>query len=206
MASSQVRDTRFSGMERLGGSRGRRKRPFRGAGQPGHTTDILLTNRWVPVTVFQNCRGRVGSRASSARAIRGLGGGGSQALAIRAKRKGDQVVENKQFREMSDFAPPIISRTYDPVAKPSVSFGEMNSSAFAWFFRPSRPERKDRETNRGFRVRAAEVARLNGSEMAPQALEMAQNRLGDGVAGFAVAGRENRSGELPMRGSAHAFS
>ena len=49
----------------------------------------------------------------------------SSALAIRAKRKGGQVIENKQFREMTDFAPLMISMAYDPVAKSLVSLGEM---------------------------------------------------------------------------------
>jgi hypothetical protein len=35
------------------------------------------------------------------------------ALAIRANRKGGQVIENKQFREMPRFRTPMISMTYD---------------------------------------------------------------------------------------------
>jgi len=60
-----------------------------------------------------------------------LGGAGVGALAIRAKRKRDQVIENKQSGEMTDFAPPVIPRTYDPAAKRLVSFGEMNPFVFA---------------------------------------------------------------------------
>jgi hypothetical protein len=42
------------------------------------------------------------------------------AVAIRAKRKGGQAIENKQFCEMARFAPPMISTTYRRLAKPSV--------------------------------------------------------------------------------------
>jgi hypothetical protein len=33
---------------------------------------------------------------------------------------------------MTDFTPPMISRTYDPVAKPFVSLGEDEPIVFAW--------------------------------------------------------------------------
>jgi len=58
-------------------------------------TDICLTNRPGLATVFQN------SAARPARRFMGPDG----ALTIRAKRNGDQVIENKQFREMARFAP-----------------------------------------------------------------------------------------------------
>jgi hypothetical protein len=66
----------------------------------------------------------------------------SLALAIRAKRKGGQVIENKQSREMTDFAPPMISKTYDPVAKPLVSLGEALLARFRLLFRPVEAQTK----------------------------------------------------------------
>jgi hypothetical protein len=82
-----------------------------------------LTNRLASDTVFQK------PAASSARRFIGAG----TTLAIRAKRKADQVIENKQSRAMTDFAPPMISRTYERVAKPLVSLGERNPFTFAVF-------------------------------------------------------------------------
>ncbi|HXE24268.1 MAG TPA: hypothetical protein VN637_05215 [Roseiarcus sp.] len=55
------------------------------------------------------------------------------AFAIRAKRKGGQAIENKQFREMVHFAPPMISMACDRDAKRVVSLGEMNPIDFAGF-------------------------------------------------------------------------
>jgi hypothetical protein len=46
------------------------------------------------------------------------------ALAIHAKQKGGQAIENKQLSEMAYFAPLMISRTYGRLAKPFVSLGE----------------------------------------------------------------------------------
>jgi hypothetical protein len=48
-----------------------------------------------------------------------------------AKRNGGQAFENKQFREMPHFAPPMISMTCEPSAKPFVSLGETESCVFA---------------------------------------------------------------------------
>jgi hypothetical protein len=60
------------------------------------------------------------SSDSSARLVIGAGGD----LGGGAKRNGVEVVENKQFREILHFAPPMISRAYARVAKPFVSLGE----------------------------------------------------------------------------------
>src|SRR6185437_11978438 len=67
----------------------------------------------------------------------------SSALAIRAKRKGGQVIENKQSREMTDFAPLMISMAYDPVAKSLVSLGEMPPALSLAFPRRRGPRRND---------------------------------------------------------------
>jgi hypothetical protein len=57
------------------------------------------------------------------------------ALAIRAKRKRGQAIENKQFCEMAHFVPPMISTTYDQ-ARETVRFALRNESfRFCWFFR-----------------------------------------------------------------------
>ena len=72
---------------------------------------------------------------------------------------------------MTDFAPPMISRTYERVAKPFVSLGERNPFAFAVFPPRRGPKRKDRE------IRAA-----SRSEMAPGR--------------FAVEGKENSTRRL----------
>ncbi|MGA7994764.1 MAG: hypothetical protein WCA28_07615, partial [Bradyrhizobium sp.] len=81
--------------------------------------------------------------------------------------------------------PLMISRTYDPVAKPFVSLGEMNPSAFAGFPPRRGPKRKECEINGGFGTRAADVARPCDSEMAPQAIGIAQNGLANGAPRFA---------------------
>ena len=60
---------------------------------------------------------------------------------------------------MTDFALPMISRTYDPAAKCFVSLGEMNPFVFVGF--PSRrdPKGKAREMNGGFVARATRRGR-----------------------------------------------
>jgi hypothetical protein len=77
----------------------------------------------------------------------------------------------------------MISRTYDRLAKPFVSLGERNPFAFAGFPASSRPKTQGSEINDGFGARAADVAPLGDSEMAPQAVGIAQNGLGNGAAG-----------------------
>jgi hypothetical protein len=110
------------------------------------------------------------------------------AVAIRAKRKRGQVIENKQLREMVHFAPPMISRTYDQRRKTARFARRKESFAFAGFSASSRPKTQGSEINGGFGGRAEDVAPLGDSELAPP---------------VPVAGRENRSGELRMRRIAH---
>jgi hypothetical protein len=73
-------------------------------------------------------------------------------------KRGGQIIENKRFREIAHFAPPMISMRYDRLAKPIVSLCEMNPLAFAGFFASSRPRTKRREIGGGFEACAADVA------------------------------------------------
>jgi hypothetical protein len=115
------------------------------------------------------------------------------ALAIQAKRKGGQVIENKQLREMAHFAPPMISRTYDQ-RRETVRFARRKEAfPFAGFSASSRPKTQGNEIDGGFGARAADVAPFGDSEMAPQAVGIAQNGLGDGAAG------SSRSAGEPIR-------
>ena len=106
------------------------------------------------------------------------------ALAIRAKRKGGQAIENKQLREMAHFAPLMTSTTYDPTRE-TVHFAPRKEPfRFCWFSASSRAKTQGSEINGGFGACAADVVRLGDSEMAPQAVGIAQNGLGnDGVDG-----------------------
>jgi hypothetical protein len=118
------------------------------------------------------------------------------AVAIRAKRKGGQAIENKQLREMVHFVPPMISRTYDQRRETARFARRKEAFAFAGFSASSSPKTQRSEINGGFGARAADVARASDSEMAPQAVGIAQNGLGssEGVAPPApTTGRENRS-------------
>jgi hypothetical protein len=110
----------------------------RSGGALGKKVGILLTSRRAFVTVFQNIATSPRRRRLSAQATCRAW---ESALAIRAKPKWNQVIENKQFREMIDFAAPMMSMTYDPVAKPLVSFGETWLS-LSPFSSPSRPKTK----------------------------------------------------------------
>jgi hypothetical protein len=105
------------------------------------------------------------------------------AVAIPAKRKGGQAIENKQVCEMVHFAPPMISRIYDQRRETARFARRKKSFAFAGFSASSRPKTQGSEINGGFGARAADVAPLGDSEMA---------------APVPVAGR-NRSGELRIR-------
>jgi hypothetical protein len=89
---------------------------------------------------------------------------------------------------MTDFAPPMISRTYERVAKPLVSLGERNPFAFA-VSASSRPKTKDREIRAASRLVRQTSPRVCGSEMAPQAIGTAENRLGMAPSRFAVKAR-----------------
>jgi hypothetical protein len=110
------------------------------------------------------------------------------ALAIHAKRKGGQAIENKQLREMVHFAPPMISRTYDQRRETARFARRKESFRFCRFFRLVEAQDEGSEINGGSGARAADVAPLGDSEMASPA---------------PTAGRENRSGELRMRRFAH---
>jgi hypothetical protein len=107
----------------LGRSRRRRRRVGRGA--PGKTIDFFLTDRRGSVTVFQN------SRQGRARRFMRAG----MALAIHAKRKGRQAIENKQVCEMAYFAPIMISTTYDQRRETARFARRKESFRFCRFFR-----------------------------------------------------------------------
>jgi hypothetical protein len=92
---------------------------------------------------------------------------------------------------------------YARVAKPFVSLGEMNPSAFAGFPLRRGPKRKDREINGGFGARAADVARLCDSEMAPKPLESLKTDSEMAPGRFVVEGKDNRSGEFRINPCPH---
>src|SRR6185437_10308271 len=78
-----------------------------------------------------------------------------------AKRNGAEVIENKQFREMAHFAPPMISRTYAPVAKPFISLPRNEPCCFCWISHFIAAQNAvGREIDASFGARAAEAARL----------------------------------------------
>jgi hypothetical protein len=104
------------------------------------------------------------------------------AIAIPAKRKGGQVIENKQLREMAYFAPPMISRTYDQRRETACFARRRNPFVFAGFSTSSRPQTQGSQINGGFRARSGRSA-IGDSEMAPQAVGIGQNGLGSGAAG-----------------------
>jgi hypothetical protein len=101
------------------------------------------------------------------------------ALAIGAKRKGGQAIENKQFSEMPRFRAPMISRTYGQRRETARFARRKNPLAFAGFSASSRSKTQWREINGGFGARAAEVASL---------------RLGNGAASRWNRSKRTRSG------------
>jgi pyruvate/2-oxoglutarate dehydrogenase complex dihydrolipoamide acyltransferase (E2) component len=122
------------------------------------------------------------------------------ALAIQAKRKRGQAIENKQLREMVHFAPPMNSRTYDQRRETARFPQRKESFASAGFSASSRPKTQGSEINGGFGARVADVARVSDSEMALQAVGIAKNGLGGGAAGCNRWARESIS-ELRMNSS-----
>src|SRR6516162_3819531 len=119
-------------------------------------------------------------------------------LAIRAKLKGGQAIENKQLREMAYFAPLMISRAYDQRRETARFARRKESFRFAGFSASSRPKTQGSEINGGFGARAADVARVCDSEMAPQAVGIAQNGLGNGPAGSqSPGGRIDQADSVP---------
>jgi hypothetical protein len=126
-------------------------------GARGKTIDFFLTDRRVSGTVFPNL-GKAGSPFH----------GAGMALAIHAKRKWGQAIENKQFCEMAYFAPIMISRTYGQ-RRETVRFARRKDPfVFAGFSASSRPKTQGSEINGGF-GRVADVARVGDSEVPPRA-------------------------------------
>ena len=112
-------------------------------GALGKKIDICLTHRRASVNVFQNLMTRPARASQRPRATGGVGGG--------AKRKGDQVIENKQFREIALFRSPMISRTYDPRREPARFVLRKIAFAFAVFPARRGPKRNGREIDGGSR-------------------------------------------------------
>jgi hypothetical protein len=112
------------------------------------------------------------------------------AVVIHAKRKGGQAIENKRLREMVHFAPPMISGTYDAARETARFARRKEAFPFAGFSASSTPDTQGSEINGGFGARAADVARVSDSEMAPQAVGIAQNGLANGAAGSSRWGRD----------------
>jgi hypothetical protein len=120
---------------------------------------------------------RTGGKAGAPFHVAGI------ALAIRAKRKAGQVIENKQLCEMVHFAPPMISTAYGQRRETARFARRKESFAFAGFSASSRAKTQGSEINGGFGAHAADVARVSDSELAPQAVGIAQNGLANGAAG-----------------------
>jgi hypothetical protein len=117
------------------------------------------------------------------------------ALAIRAKRKGRQAIENKQFCEMAHFPSLMISTAYARLTKPLVSLGERNPFAFAGFPPRRGPKRKRAKStaDSGLAQRTLRDSATPNWRRKPLESLKADSRMTPPVP---VAGRENRSGEL----------
>ena len=102
-----------------------------------------------------------------------------------AARRLERSTEQTHFQITCDISDPPRLGSY----KPFVSLGEMNPFAFAVFPPRPGPKRKGREIDGGFGARAADVARGCDSEMAPQAIGIAQNGLGNGAVGSRLRGQ-----------------
>jgi hypothetical protein len=110
---------------------------------------------------------------------------------------GGQAIENKQFRELADFAPPNDFNNLQPLHETLHFASAKCFLSLSPFFRFVAAQKcRGREIDGGFRARVSEVARLSDSEMAPQVLGTAQNGLRNGAAGSQSLGKANRSGEL----------
>src|SRR6185312_17017771 len=89
---------------------------------------------------------------------------------------------------MIDFAPPMMSMTYDRGAKPFVSLCEMNPVDFAGF-PPRRGPKTQGPRNRPRRPGSHSAScATSDSEMAPQVPGLAQNGLGNGADAQSLAG------------------
>jgi hypothetical protein len=108
------------------------------------------------------------------------------ALAIHAKRRAGQAIENKQLREMAYFALLVISTTYDQRRETARFARRKEAFRFCRFSASSRPKTQGSEINGGFGARVADVARVCDSELAPQAVRMAQNGLANGGPPFSL--------------------
>jgi len=75
--------------------------------------------------------------------------GAGMALAIPAKRKGGQAIENKQLREMVHFATTMISMAYDQRHETARFARRKNPFGFAGFSASSRPKTQGSEINGG---------------------------------------------------------
>jgi hypothetical protein len=84
---------------------------------------------------------------------------------------------------MIHFSPPMISRTYDQRRAIARFARRKESFRFCRFSGSSMPKTQLREINGGFGARVADVAPLCDSEMASQAVGIAQNGLANGAAG-----------------------
>jgi hypothetical protein len=123
------------------------------------------------------------------------------AVAMRAKRKWGQAIENKQVCEMAYFVPLMISTTYDQRRETARFARRKNPCAFAGFSASSRPKTHGSEINGGFGARAVGTLR----ESATRRRKLLESLKTDSQMAppAPVARRENRSGELRMRRFAH---
>jgi hypothetical protein len=98
-------------------------------------------------------------------------------LRFHAKRKGGQALENKQLREISPFAPPMISRTYDQRRETARFARRKESFVFAGSSAPSRPKTQGSEVNGGFGARAADIAQVRLDRTAVASMESERLRF-----------------------------
>ena len=109
------------------------------------------------------------------------------ALAIHAKRKGGQAIENKQFCEMAHFALPMISRTYDQRRETARFARRKNPFAFAGFSASSRAKTQGSEISGGFGARGGRCASLRlGNGAASHCMSIRGSSLMFGRARFVL--------------------
>ena len=144
-------------------------------------------------------------------------------MRFHAKRKGGQVIENKQSCEMVHFAPPMISTTYDQRRETARFAGRKESLRFAGFSASSRPKtqgtnsavdsglawrlresttrnapQQARTKSGGEHPRPAQSSgRSPGRESEPQAFAAQGARLGLSRR-FARGGRRDRAAEIGL--------
>jgi hypothetical protein len=98
-------------------------------------------------------------------------------------KKGAKPLKTNKVCEMAYFAPLMISTAYDQRRETARFARRKESLRFACFSASSTAKTQGREINGAFGARAADAARVGDSEMAPQAVGIAQNGLGSGAAG-----------------------